>query len=104
MKTRQIKAQKLDSRLFVSPQPIPAAPKFYLELPLGISSQGDNIILDKNGEQVANCEYCLDAEYIVRIVNSHTALLEAAIYAACPACQHNKCENLRQAIARAEVK
>jgi hypothetical protein len=37
-----------------------------------------------------------------RLIAAAPELLEAAIYATCPKCDHNRCENLRRAIAKAE--
>jgi hypothetical protein len=46
-----------------------------------------------------------DIRFVVRAVNSHETLLEAARYAVCSeTCQHNKCQGLRDAIAQAEGK
>jgi hypothetical protein len=43
-----------------------------------------------------------NAELIVRAVNSHEALVNAARYATCPECRHNRCQLLRDALAKAE--
>lgn len=56
-------------------------------------------------EIVADIKHCMEmypaneVAYIIRAVNSHMELLEAATYAACPDCEDNRCEGLRRAIA-----
>jgi hypothetical protein len=39
-----------------------------------------------------------DAEFIVRAVNAHDKLVEAAQYATCEKCDHNRCQGLRDAL------
>lgn len=66
---------------------------------------GRGIFLAYNAEDdcgVSEGEAEANVAFIVRCVNSQEALLEAAKYAACESCQHNRCQGLRYAIKLAE--
>jgi hypothetical protein len=61
-----------------------------------VSIRGAQVIATVGGrtaeEQTAN------AAFIVRAVNAHNKLVEAAQYATCEKCDHNRCQGLRDAL------